>query len=563
VLGYTYNYNYFNEHTGRVTYAQNIANGTLANGVADGTLDRSYEYDHVGRLSFSHSGAEARAHVGLGQWGTMDGPFSQGYDYDVWGNLTRRYGWGGEVQGGGAGQSSDLYYYYDTHNRRTGFSYDNAGNLTFDGGQNFTYDATGQQTNASYSGYSLQQSYDGDGLRVKKVENGSTTYYLRSSVLGGQVVAEIIWASVSWQWNRGYVYAGSQLLAVQQAGVNWMHEDPITKSKRVTNSAGTVVSTIELDPWGADTGRSSNAAFQPKKFTSYERDSNGTDEAMFRRYNRWHSRFDQPDPAGGSYDMGNPQSLNRYTYVQNDPVNFVDPSGLKPQICGLFSGSNNGDPWTGLVCFGDSNPFYGYSPKDREPPDPAGKEPQNPGSQQSSNENCILNALSSSRGLARTFGDVLPNGTINHPGVHGLAPLGQRATVSTLPALTGVVVGPIHIGGEGGGDGSRIVDVLLDNGNVAIYADLVTVNVHPGQRLNAGTVIGTVGGSSNPKDYSGLHFGLLKGNGNGRAADRDYRSRTARGLLSPAGNFIDPLGPNSPVNCPGVTADPAGVPPVP
>jgi len=53
-----------NEHNGRVTYAQNIA----------GTLDRSYEYDHVGRLSLSHSGAEARAHVGLGQWGTMDGP---------------------------------------------------------------------------------------------------------------------------------------------------------------------------------------------------------------------------------------------------------------------------------------------------------------------------------------------------------------------------------------------------------------------------------------------------------------------------------------------------------
>src|ERR1700730_5075372 len=160
------------------------------------------------------------------------------------------------------------------------FSYDNAGNLTFDGGQNFTYDATGQQTNASYSGYSLQQSYDCDRLRVKKVENGWTTYYLRSSVLGGQVVAEIDWYSVAWGWTRGYVYAGSQLLAVQQsASVNWIHEDPITKSKRVTNSAGTVVSTIELDPWGADTNRSSNAAFQPKKFTSYARDGNGTDEA--------------------------------------------------------------------------------------------------------------------------------------------------------------------------------------------------------------------------------------------------------------------------------------------
>jgi len=86
-----------------------------------------------------------------------------------------------------------------------------------------------------------------------------------------------------------------------------------------------------MDPWGADTNRSNNAAFQRRKFTSYERDGNGTDEAMFRRYNRWQSRFDQPDPYDDSYSLANPQSFNRYAYVQNDPVNFVDPSGL----CGV------------------------------------------------------------------------------------------------------------------------------------------------------------------------------------------------------------------------------------
>ena len=245
----------------------------------------------------------------------------------MWGNVTHKYGWGGEVQGGSPGVSTDITYSY-TGNRRNGFSYDAAGNLTNDLGQNFTYDVTGQQTQASYSGYSLQQSYDGDGLRVKKSDNGVQTYYLRSSVLGGQVVAEINWFDVAWGWNRGYVYLGSQLLAVQQLGVYWMHEDPVTKSKRVTNSSGAIVSTIELDPWGADTNRSNNAAFQPKKFTSYERDGNGTDEAMFRRYNRWQSRFDQPDPYDSSYSLSDPQSFNRYAYVQGDPVNFVDPTGL-------------------------------------------------------------------------------------------------------------------------------------------------------------------------------------------------------------------------------------------
>jgi RHS repeat-associated protein len=321
VLGYNYNYDYLNEHTGRVTYAGSIY---------DPTLDRSYEYDQVGRLSISHSGTEARAHVGIGQWGTLDGPYSQGYDYDVWGNVTHKYGWGGEVQGGTAGQTSDIYYTY-ANNQRSGFGYDASGNLTNDLGQTFTYDATEQQAAATYGGYSLQQNYDGNGLRVKKNDNGAITYYVRSSVLGGQVVAEL---NASGVVKRTYTYLGGQLLSLRNtgekgSGAYWIHEDPITKSKRVTNSLGTVVSTVELDPWGADTPRSNNAAFQPKKFTTYERDGNKSDEAMFRRYNRYHSRFDQPDPYDGSYSLTNPQSFNRYAYVRNDPVNLVDPTGLE------------------------------------------------------------------------------------------------------------------------------------------------------------------------------------------------------------------------------------------
>ena len=127
------------------------------------------------------------------------------------------------------------------------------------------------------------------------------------------------------------MYLGNQLLAVQQQNaVYWMHEDPIVKSKRITNGSGNVVSTVELDRWGGSTSRNNNNAFQPHKFTTYERDGNASDEAMFRRYNRWWSRFDQPDPYDGSYDFTNPQSFNRYAYVQNDPVNLVDPTGLEP-----------------------------------------------------------------------------------------------------------------------------------------------------------------------------------------------------------------------------------------
>lgn len=323
VMRWNYSYGYFNENTGRVTYAQNLD---------DGTLDRSYDYDHVGRLIEARTASEARGHL-IGQGGTQDGPYAHSYRYDQMGNMWYRVGWGGWFN-----PWLEQWPNY-TNNRLTinpwttaSMSYDAAGNLTNDGYQSYAYNATGQQTYAS--GTTLTQSYDGDGLRVKKVESGTTTFYLRSSLLGGQIISEL---GSGGSLQRGYVYFGNQLLAIQQNNqVSWVHQDPVTKSQRMTNSSGTITSTIDLDPWGGETSRSSNQAFQPHRFTTYERDGNGSDEAMMRRYaGRWH-RFVQPDPLDGSYDFTNPQSFNRYAYVQNDPVNFVDPLGLDPEVGGVL-----------------------------------------------------------------------------------------------------------------------------------------------------------------------------------------------------------------------------------
>jgi hypothetical protein len=48
-------------------------------------------------------------------------------------------------------------------------------------------------------------------------------------------------------------------------------------------------------------------------------------------------RWMSPDPYMGSMDLNNPQSLNRYTYVGNNPLNWTDPEGLNqaPPGCEL------------------------------------------------------------------------------------------------------------------------------------------------------------------------------------------------------------------------------------
>lgn len=54
----------------------------------------------------------------------------------------------------------------------------------------------------------------------------------------------------------------------------------------------------------------------------------GTDHAQFRQYSPTQGRWLRPDPYAGSYDPGNPQSMNRYVYALNNPLSNIDPSGL-------------------------------------------------------------------------------------------------------------------------------------------------------------------------------------------------------------------------------------------
>jgi RHS repeat-associated protein len=104
-----------------------------------------------------------------------------------------------------------------------------------------------------------------------------------------------------------------------------------------TDSTGVVSRTFGQFPYGEtwyETGTASKW-----KFTSYERDTeSGLDYAMFRYDSTRIGRFTSPDPLAGS--IGNPQSLNRYAYVLNDPVNLVDPLGLVPPWLAAIDGGS-------------------------------------------------------------------------------------------------------------------------------------------------------------------------------------------------------------------------------
>jgi len=57
-------------------------------------------------------------------------------------------------------------------------------------------------------------------------------------------------------------------------------------------------------------------------------DATGLDHTWFRKHENRSGRWTSPDPYNGSISLGDPQSFNRYNYVNSQPTNFVDPSGL-------------------------------------------------------------------------------------------------------------------------------------------------------------------------------------------------------------------------------------------
>jgi RHS repeat-associated protein len=154
--------------------------------------------------------------------------------------------------------------------------------------------------------------------------------------------------------------AGGQLLAEYKNGTTYFaHPDHLGSTRLVTALNQSVSDNLDFLPFGEQIAGSSGSAH---KFTGDERDAEtGLDHTWFRQYSSSLGRWMHPDPAGlAAVDPTNPQSLNRYAYVVNSPLNFVDPSGL---VCSANIGNDGPDTVCNAANFGSgggSGSFDGY-----------------------------------------------------------------------------------------------------------------------------------------------------------------------------------------------------------
>ena len=94
----------------------------------------------------------------------------------------------------------------------------------------------------------------------------------------------------------------------------------------LTNNSEHVAESYDYDSFGRYLGQGSNAIKQPYTFTGREFDQES--ELYYYRaryYDPQIGRFISRDAFGGFPDI--PSTLHRYTYVRNNPINDIDPSG--------------------------------------------------------------------------------------------------------------------------------------------------------------------------------------------------------------------------------------------
>ena len=206
------------------------------------------------------------------------------------------------------------------------YSYDAAGRLLSDGVRSFGWDALGRLKTVRRNGQELAgYGYDSQNRRVRKTVGAKTTYYLYD--LESRLIAEI---AGSGRVLREYVWLGQEPVALREyelrPGLYYYINDHLGTPQRLITGEGTVVWQAAALPFGrtqVQLGTVQNNLRFPGQYFDAE---TGLHYNWNRYYDPETGRYLSPDPIG--LDGG----LNLYAYVENDPVNLVDPEGLAAML---------------------------------------------------------------------------------------------------------------------------------------------------------------------------------------------------------------------------------------
>ena len=308
-------------------------NGDVAGVIATGneTFNRTFTYDALNRIASMSDSDTVASCQGL-TWG-----------YDAWANRTAQ-----TVTKGTCGQWSSSYA---ANNQISGYSYDAAGNLLNDGVHSYTYDAENRII-AVDGGSTATYLYDPEGRRKLKTIGTTTTSFIYD--LDGRVIAD--YQTPPGGWWAGYVYANGQFIAEYADSTTYfIQTDHLGSTRLVTAMNQSVLDSLDYLPFGEQI---QGDTYTSHKFTGKMRDSESNlDEFGARYYSSQLGRFMSVDwsalPEAVPYaNLTNPQTLNLYAIVADNPETFADLDGHGPpeqdcwvDVCGaaIDAGGLEGD----------------------------------------------------------------------------------------------------------------------------------------------------------------------------------------------------------------------------
>jgi len=272
---------------------------------------QSFTYDQLNRIL----SAGTSATTGTYCWGYQ-------FSYDAWGNLLSQAGWTPNYSACSEGTMGGVTA--DGNNHVSGFSYDTAGNTLGDGNFTYTWDGESQLKTAGGVTY----SYDGDGRRAAKL--GSKLYWYGS---GGETLAETDGAGNT--QNEYIFFGGKRVALVPSSGNKLFYAEDLLGSSRIVANSSAICYDADFTPFGGERAYT-NTCSQNYKFEGKERDAETQNDNFDAReyswrFGRWLSSDWTAMPAPVPYaNLSNPQTLNLYAMVADDPESFADLDGHCP-----------------------------------------------------------------------------------------------------------------------------------------------------------------------------------------------------------------------------------------
>ncbi|MFV1983655.1 MAG: RHS repeat domain-containing protein, partial [Thiohalomonadales bacterium] len=285
-----------------------------------------YEYDSKGNITTRTVDTTAQNFVYDALDRLTDDVFSnQVYGYDKNGN---------RVALTDNGTATSLAYDPNSNrlntNGTTAVVLDNVGNTTSDGKHTYGYNDYNQLTSVDTN---ITYVYNALGQRTRKVTQSATTIYHYD--LDGQLISETTETGAP---IKDYVYLDNQPIAqlsdvTGQPSVAYVHTGHLKTPRKVTDASGKVIWSWDSDAFGVTVANEDpdgdgvsfelNLRFAGQYFDS----ESGLHYNYFRYYDPSTGRYITSDPIG--LDGG----LNTFGYVEGNPLNYTDFSGLTRFRC--------------------------------------------------------------------------------------------------------------------------------------------------------------------------------------------------------------------------------------